>query len=107
MNPTKVGTPSHTNTKAELMFDLVFCNSLQVIGTNVGCGLAGFSYFFYTRFGCECCHTDVGHGPVMTLFLSLILFPLPHPIYIMLYYVMLAKCQHIDVHDGLAWVGCH
>ena len=41
----------------------------------------------------------------MTLFLSLILFPVPHPNYTMLYYVIMAECQQIGVHDGLAWVG--
>ena len=46
--------------------------------------------------------SDVGHGLVRTLFLSLILFLVPNPNYIMLCYVILAECQRIGVHDDLA-----
>ena len=42
--------------------------------------------FYYTRFCSLCRCTDVGHGPVMTLFLSLILFLVPNPNYIMLHW---------------------
>ena len=58
-------------------------------------------FFYYTRFSSQCCRTDVGHGLVKTLFLSLILFLVTHPNYIMLYYVILAECQRMGVHDGL------
>ena len=34
----------------------------------------------------QCCDTDVGHGHVRTLFLSLILFLVRNPNYIMLYW---------------------
>ena len=45
MNPTQASKPSHTDTKADLIFRRVFCNYLSVVGTNVGCGPTRFSFF--------------------------------------------------------------
>ena len=56
-NPTVRGKLRHADTKADLIFKRVFCNYLQVVPT------------------------DVGHGPVRTLFLSLLLFLPPNPNY--------------------------
>ena len=53
--PTVQGKPRHADTKADLIFKRVFCTYLQVVPT------------------------DVGHGPVRTLFLSVVLFLLPDP----------------------------
>ena len=59
-NPTEGGQPRHADTETDLIFKCVFCNYLQIVGA------------------------DVGHGPVGTLFLSLILFLVPDPNYILL-----------------------
>ena len=57
---TEGGKPSHADTKPNLILKRAFCNYLQVVGA------------------------DVGHGPVGTLFLSLILFLASNPNYILL-----------------------
>ena len=44
------------------------------------------SPFYYTRFCSQCRRNYVGHGPIKTRFLSLILFLVPDPNYIMLYW---------------------
>ena len=46
-------------------------------GTNIGYGPAGFSFFQDTSCCSQCLHTYVAHGPVRTLFLSLIFFLVP------------------------------
>ena len=45
------------------------------------------SLSYYTRFFSRLHRTNVGHGPVRTLFLSLFLFLVPDPNYIMLYWL--------------------
>ena len=76
-NPTEGGKPSHTDTKAELIFKRVFYSYQSVVGTNVGCGLVKTLFLSLTLFPVPL--QDVGHGPVRILFLSLILFLVPDP----------------------------
>ena len=47
MNPIEAGKPSHTDTKADLIFKRVFCNYLEVVGTNVGCDPTVFSFLIH------------------------------------------------------------
>ena len=65
------------------------------------------AYLFLAFFCSQCCCTNVGHGPIRILFLSLILFLVPHPNYVMLAFVTLAECQQIGVYDDLVGVGHH
>ena len=101
-NPTAPGTPRHTDTKADLILKHLFCNYLQVVGTTIGCCVARSFFLLHPVLFPQCHCTDVGHGLVGTLFLSLFLLLVPNPNYIMLCYVILAKGQRIGVRDGLA-----
>ena len=69
----------------------------SAVGTNVGYGPAGF-LLFLCRVLFQCQHTDVGNGPTKTRFLSLILFLVPSPNYIILYCAILSMSPLISDH---------
>ena len=106
MNPPEACKPTRGDATANWSFLCVFCNYLQVVSTNVGCGRVR-SCFLLRPVLFQVPPRRCWPWPYQTLFLGLILFLVPSPSYVMLYHVMLAECQLIGMQDGSGRVGRH